>query len=69
MYVSENFRTKAALRKAVLAGKKLRIWRPNDAHGNKYLVGTVTVCGPWFPDTATWDAKIELSGGFIRRVL
>jgi hypothetical protein len=67
MYTVTNFRTKKALKDALLAGKEVRVYQPN---GDLYsrapqTEGRITLEGPHYPEPHRWYATAVISGGVI----
>ena len=67
MYVRPNFKSKAALRRAITAGAMVTVFSPgpfgcpND--------GTVTVEGPHYPDPHSWYGQVKVIDGYVVKVL
>lgn len=69
MYTSINFKTKKALKEAVAAGKKIRVYQPNNLFGTAPPInGTVAVEGPWYPEPHRWYAQVTLENEYIVKV-
>lgn len=69
MYTSINFKTKKSLKEAVAAGKKIRVYQPNNMFGiSPPINGTVVVEGPWYPKPHSWYAQVTLENGYIVKV-
>jgi hypothetical protein len=66
MYAERNFKTKKALKEAVAAGKKVRIYAPG--LGNPKVNGTEFLEGPHYPQAHTWYAQVEMKDGIIIKV-
>ncbi|MBI4029410.1 MAG: hypothetical protein HY376_03515 [Candidatus Blackburnbacteria bacterium] len=66
MYTSYDFRTKKALKEAIIAGKKITIFAPGlgtpKENGVEYLEG------PHYPAPHTWYAQAEIKDGFVVKV-
>ena len=67
MYTSPDFKTKKALKEAVLAGKQVCVYNPG-LGGEPPTSGTVCVEGPHYPKPHTWYATVTLENGVIVRV-
>lgn len=70
MYTMKNFRTKKALKEAVVAGEGIRVYQPNaDITGAKVpKEGTVYLEGPHYPEPHSWYAEATLKDGIIVKV-
>ena len=69
MYTTTNFKTKKALKEAVAAGKKIRVYQYNDIFGaTPPKSGKIAVEGPWYPQAHTWYATVTLKDGVIIKV-
>jgi hypothetical protein len=67
MYVSPNFPSKAALRKALAAGEEVTVFAPG--LGTPAENGPETVEGPHYPKPHTWYARVEMKDGRVVKVL
>jgi hypothetical protein len=65
MYVSPNFKTKKALKKAVANGDTVRIWEPIRLVAPAPENGTVTVEGPHFPKPHRWYGQVTVKDGKV----
>lgn len=70
MYANVNFKSKKALKEAVVAGRKIGVYQPN---GDMFGVtppenGNVTLEGPHYPEPHRWYAKAKIEGGYIVKV-
>lgn len=65
MYAEGNFRTKKALREAIAAGEKIRVFQPG--LGRVPEKGTVFLEGPNF-EMHTWYAEGKVENGFLVKV-
>lgn len=65
-YAVTNFKTKKALKEAVLAGEEVRIFSPGPfgckENGPEFLEG------PHFPAAHTWYAKVTVTNGVVTKV-
>lgn len=69
MYCSTNFKTKKAFKQAVLDGKPIRVFQPNNIFGSEPpQSGKVTVEGPHYPAPHTWYAQCILKDGVVVQV-
>lgn len=55
MYTEFNFRTKKALKDAVKAGQKIRVYQPGPFPGERN--GSVCIEGPHYPEPHKWYAN------------
>lgn len=63
MYTDRNFKTKKALREAVLAGDKVRVFQPGPfGKGLETGPKTVYLEGPHYPAPHTWYAEVQIDG-------
>ena len=65
MYSTINFKTKKALKEAILAGKPIGIFQPGPFGGNEPSDGTVALEGPWYPEPHRWYAQAIVKAGQI----
>lgn len=69
MYSTVNFPTKKALKQAVVDGRKIGVYQPNDMFNTPIPQnGTVTLEGPHYPKPHTWYAQVVLQDGYITKV-
>lgn len=68
MYTTINFKTKKALKEAVLSGQQITVYQPGPFGGNVNPNGTVFLEGPHYPEPHKWYAKAELKDGFVVKV-
>ena len=69
MYTHENFRTKKALKEAVLNGKEVTIFQPGPfGKESEAYSGTFAVEGPHFPLAHTWYAQVVAVKGVVKKV-
>ena len=66
MYTSTNFKSKKALKEAVLAGKDVTIYSPG--MGTPKTDGTEFVEGPHYPAAHSWYATVTMAGGKVIKV-
>lgn len=66
MYVSPNYKSKAALRKAIAAGEEITVFAPG--LGTPKDNGIETVEGPHYPAPHSWYAQVEVKDGKVVRV-
>ena len=65
-YVKPNYRTKAALRNALLAGEKVWVFQPG--LGEIPYDGTIDLEGPHAPEPHTWSGVGTMEGGQLVKV-
>ncbi len=63
MYVLPNFKTKKALKEALLAGQKVRAFSPGPFPCPEN--GTITVEGPHYPEPHKWYATCVVKEGLV----
>ena len=68
MYVLPDYKSKAALKRAVEAGERVVIFQPGPFGGNEPDNGTVVVEGPHYPKPHTWGASVTLVDGRVKKV-
>ena len=67
-YVDPNFKTKKALKEAVLAGKYVSVFQPGPFGGNVPQNGTTAVEGPHYPAAHSWYAQVTIEDGRVVKV-
>ena len=68
MYVSPNFKSKAALKRALVAGDvSISAFSPGPFPCP--INGTVAIEGPHFPKPHTWYASVMVKEGLVTKVL
>ena len=67
MYTVTNFRTKKALKDALIAGQRVEVYQPNgDIFGRApQTEGRVAIEGPHYPEPHRWYAEAIIAGGVI----
>lgn len=66
MYVSPNFPSKAAVKRAIAAGETITVFQPNNIFGVfPPKNGRVTVEGPHYPRPHTWYGEVTLKDGRV----
>ena len=65
-YVSPNFKTKKALKEAVLAGREVIVYSPGPFACP--TEGRIAVEGPHYPESHRWYASVEVRGGLVIKV-
>jgi hypothetical protein len=67
MYVEPNFKTKKDLRQAIADGKQVRVFSPGMFPCKQN--GVESVEGPHYPKPHSWYARVEVTNGFVTKVL
>ena len=72
MYCRINYQTKKALKDAVLAGKQVGVFQPNQMfpapEAEPGYCGTATLEGPHCPQPHKWYASVVIEKGVIVKV-
>ena len=73
MYTSINFRTKKAVREAVMLwaakdGPKVTYYQPGPFRGNEPTDGTIFLEGPHYPEAHRWYAQATVENSRIIKV-
>jgi hypothetical protein len=63
MYTEKNFKSKKALREAVAAGERVRLFAPG--LGTPKTDGVEFVEGPHYPEPHKWYAQVKMVGGVV----
>ena len=66
MYVSPNFKTKKALKEAVLTGEKVLVFSPGPFPAK--TEGIEYIEGPHYSKPHTWYAQVEVKCGYVVKV-
>lgn len=66
MYTDINFKSKKALKEALLAGKQITCYSPGPFPCKKE--GKITLEGPHYPESHAWYAEAVLTNGIITSV-
>ena len=66
MYTDRNFKTKKALKEALVKGEKLTYFQPG--LGETRMNGIVCLEGPHYPAAHTWYAEATVLDGYIVKV-
>ena len=64
MYTTENYASKAALKRAVAAGEKVTTWQPGGMFPAA-TEGQIYLEGPHYPAPHRWYASARVTGGVI----
>jgi hypothetical protein len=67
MYVRPNFKTKAALKRALLAGETVTVFSPGSWPCS--MDGVETVEGPHYPEPHRWYARVQVADGRVIKVI
>lgn len=69
MYTMTNYRTKKALKDAVMANEQVRVFQPGP-FGSKGLPrnGQIALEGPHYPEPHRWYASATLKDGLVVKV-
>jgi len=65
MYVTPNFKTKKALREAVVRGDRVTVFNPARPFRDPPRDGMVVVAGPHYPKLHRWYATVRLEDGLV----
>ena len=65
-YSVKNFPTKKALKEAVAAGEKVKIYNPG--LGVAPVNGKAFLEGPHYPQPHRWYANVEMKDGYVVKV-
>ncbi len=65
-YVSPNFKTKAAFKKAVKEGQQVRVFYPGIDPGRDN--GIEFIEGPHYPEPHKWYAKVSMTNRIVTKV-
>ena len=72
MYSTTNYKTKKALKEAVMAGKKVSIYQPggmfNPPEAHTDYSGKAYLEGPHYPAPHTWYAEVTMQDGYVVKV-
>ena len=66
-YVDPNFKTKAELKAAVQAGRKLQTYNPSGMYPTCQN-GTDVIEGPHYPKSHYWYASVVVKDGYVVKV-
>jgi hypothetical protein len=66
MYTTKNFKSKKALKDAVLSGEKIGVYAPG--LGSPVVNGKEYLEGPWYPQPHSWYAEVTMANGVIIKV-
>jgi len=63
-YTRENFKSKAALKRALMAGTEVPVYQPGP-FGPDVRDGSVALEGPHFPAAHSWYGSAMVKGGLV----
>ncbi len=66
-YTEINFKTKAALKKALANGEKIRVFQPGP-FGSKIPDGICYLEGPHYPEPHQWYASAVIKNGLVTKL-
>jgi len=67
-YTTTNFKTKKALKEAVIAGKDVGVYQPGLFSRGLELEGNFTLEGPHYPEPHRWYAEVTVKDRKIVKV-
>lgn len=59
-YTDQNFKSKAALKRAIAAGEQVSVFQPGGRFPLTVTNGRVSVEGPHYPAAHSWYAVVEV---------
>jgi len=65
MYLSPNFKSKTAARKAIAAGKTVTVFQEGPFGGNEPTEGSVAIEGPHYPEPHRFYGTATLKSGIV----
>lgn len=65
MYTTTNYKSKKAIKDAIVAGVKITIYQPGPFGGNEPKDGSVTLEGPHYPEPHRWYATATIKNGLV----
>ena len=69
MYTSINFKTKKAVKDAILAGQNITIFQPNNLTGQpEPRDGKVFLEGPHYPEPHRWYGQGQMADGRLVKI-
>ena len=68
MYVDPNFKTKKALKTALVDGQSVRAYQPGP-FGPEVADGQHSAEGPHYPEAHKWYARVQVEAGQVVKVL
>lgn len=66
MYLTPNFKSKAAAKRAIAAGETVRVFAPG--LGTVPDNGTASIEGPWAPEPHKWWGTAVITDGRVTKV-
>jgi len=67
MYISPNFASKAAARRAIAAGEEVRLY-PYGPFDKPVENGSASVEGPWYPQPHRWWGTAMVANGLVVKI-
>jgi len=70
-YCDRNFKTKKALKEAVVSGQQVTVYNPEHGMGGEAPTpanGRVCVGGPHYPEPHKWYATVDIQNGVVVKV-
>jgi len=67
-YTTINFRTKKALKEALLNGVRITVFQPSPFGDEDLPDGTAFLEGPHYPEPHRWYAQVEVRDGVVIKV-
>ena len=68
MYCTINFKTKKALKAAILGGSRIGVFQPGPFGQSIPTDGKICLEGPHYPEPHKWYAEVVLKDGLIVKV-
>ncbi len=68
MYTQKNYKSKKALKEAILGGEKVTYYQPGPFQGNEPKNGVIYLEGPHYPAAHTWYAEATVKDGYVVKV-
>ena len=68
LYTARDYPTKKAVKNAVKAGVKVRVFQPGPFTDGKPLTGTFSIEGRHYPKPHTWYGRVVVKDGFIVKI-
>lgn len=67
-YIDSNPKSKAQVKRDIVAGKKMRVFDPGIGLEDIPNNGYADVCGPHFPKPHRWYGRVKIENGFITSI-
>ena len=65
LYTDINFKTKKALKEAVVSGREVTVYQPGPFGGKMVQDGRHAAEGPHYPEPHRWYATVEVKNGLV----